>query len=89
MSAVSEIVTPLDLPYQVKAALCNYVPQLLDEDTYGANELAEDHPIRFTNQAAKFDYSDARHHGFTWRVPQPGKPSTNFWMPLNINPDQE
>ena len=28
MSAVSDIVTPYDLPYQAKAALCNYVPQL-------------------------------------------------------------
>jgi IS605 OrfB family transposase len=88
MGAVSDIVTPLDLPYQVKAALCNYVPQLVDEETYGANSLADDHPIRFTNQAATFDYSDEREHGFTWRVPQPGKPSTNFWMPLRINPVQ-
>jgi IS605 OrfB family transposase len=88
MGAVSDIVTPLNLPYQVKAALCNYVPQLVDDETYGANSLADEHPIRFTNQAATFDYSTEREHGFTWRVPQPGKPSTNFWMPLRINPAQ-
>ena len=37
MSAVSDIVTPYDLPYQAKAALCNYVPKL--RKTYNAQEL--------------------------------------------------
>ena len=89
MNAVSEHVTPLNLPYQAKAALCNYVPQLLDDDTYGAKDLQDDHPIRLTNQAAVFDHSTERDHAFTWRVPQPGHASTNFWIPLRINPEQE
>lgn len=86
MSATSGIVTPYDLPYQAKAALCNYVPQL--HDTYDAQELDDDHPIRLTNQAAEFDHSAARDHEFTWWVPQPGR-GTNFWIPLCINPEQE
>ncbi|SMP34229.1 hypothetical protein SAMN06265347_1251 [Halobellus salinus] len=31
---MSDIVTPYDLPYQAKAALCNYVPKL--RKTYNA-----------------------------------------------------
>jgi len=37
MSATSDVMTPYDLPYQAKAALCNYVLQL--HDTYNAQEL--------------------------------------------------
>jgi len=55
MSSVSDIVTPYDLPYQAKAALCNYVPKL--RKTYNAQDLDDEHPIRLTNQAAKFDHS--------------------------------
>jgi len=86
MSAVSDIVTPYDLPYQAKAALCNYVPKL--RKTYNAQELDDSHPIRLTNQAAKFDHSEERDYEFTWWVPRPGR-GTNFWIPLRINPEQE
>jgi len=86
MSAVSNIVTPYDLPYQAKAALCNYVPKL--RKTYNAKELDDSHPIRLTNQAAKFDHSEERDYEFTWWVPRPGR-GTNFWIPLRINPEQE
>jgi len=86
MSSVSDIVTPYDLPYQAKAALCNYVPKL--RKTYNAQELDDEHPIRFTNQAAKFDHSEERDYEFTWWVPRPGR-GTNFWIPLRINPEQE
>ena len=86
MSAVSDIVTPYDLPYQAKAALCNYVPQL--HNTYDAREIEDDHPVRLTNQAAAFDHSAERDYEFTWWVPRPGR-GTNFWIPLRINPEQE
>jgi len=86
MSSVSDIVTPYDLPYQAKAALCNYVPKL--RKTYNAQDLDDEHPIRLTNQAAKFDHSEERDYEFTWWVPRPGR-GTNFWMPLRINPEQE
>jgi IS605 OrfB family transposase len=86
MSAVSDIVTPYDLPYQAKAALCNHVPKL--HKTNGANELDKDQPIRLTNQAATFDRSEDRDYEYTWCVPRSGW-GTNFWIPLRINPDQE
>jgi len=86
MSAVNEVVTPYDLPYQAKDALKSYVPKL--RSTYNANELDDEHPLRLVNRAATFDYSDERDHGFVWQVPQPGR-GTNFWIPLRINPEQE
>jgi IS605 OrfB family transposase len=85
MNGVSEVVTPYDLPYQAKAALCSYVPKL--RKTYNARELDDEHPLRLTNQAAKFDHSPEREHEYTWWVPRPGR-GTNFWIPLRINPEQ-
>ena len=82
-SAVNDIVTPYDLPYQVKDALKNYVPSLDD-----AQELSDGHPTRMVNRAARFDYSEDRTHSYVWEVPQPGR-GTNFWIPLRINPEQE
>ena len=86
MSAVNDIVTPYDLPYQAKDALKSYVPKL--RKTYDAEELDDEHPIRLVNRAAKFDHSDEREHSFVWQVPEPGR-GTNFWIPLRINPEQE
>nr|WP_303659915.1 hypothetical protein [Haladaptatus halobius] len=86
MSAVSDIVTPYDLSYQAKAALCNYVPKL--RKTYNAKELDDGHPIRLTNQSAKFDHLEERDYEFMWWVPRPGR-GMNFWIPLRINPEQE
>lgn len=86
MSAVNDIVTPYDLPYQAKDALKSYVPKL--RDTYNTKELDDEHPLRLVNRAAEFDYSDEREHGFVWQVSQPGR-GTNFWIPLRINPEQE
>ncbi len=67
MSAVNDVVTPYDLPYQAKDALKSYVPKL--RSTYNAEELDDEHPLRFVNRAAKFDYSDEREHGFVWQAP--------------------
>jgi len=86
MSAVNDIVTPYDLPYQAKDALKSYVPKLYKTDN--AVELGDDHPLRLVNRAATFDYTDEREHSFVWQVPQPGR-GTNFWIPLRINPEQE
>ena len=86
MSAVNDIVTPYDLPYQAKDALKSYVPKL--RDTYNAEKLDDEHPLRLVNRAAKFDYSDEREYGFVWQVPMPGR-GTNFWIPLRINPEQK
>ena len=84
ITAVNDIVTPYDLPYQAKDALKRYVPQLLED---GTPDLDAPQPIRFTNRAATFDHSTARTHEFCWAVPQPGR-GTNFWIPLAINPAQ-
>ncbi|TYL37190.1 transposase [Natronococcus pandeyae] len=86
MSAVNDIITPYDLPYQAKDALKSYVPKL--RKTYDAREIDDEHPLRLVNRAARFDYSDEREHGFVWQVPMPGR-GTNFWIPIQINPEQE
>jgi putative transposase len=86
MGGVSNVVTPYDLPYQAKAALCSYVPKL--RKTYNAREIDDEHPLRLTNQAAKFDRDESRHYEICWNVPLPGY-GTNFWIPLRLNPEQE
>jgi IS605 OrfB family transposase len=85
MSAVNKIVKSYELPYQAKDGLKPFVPRLLNE--YEATELAEDHPVRLSNRAAKFDHDEERTHEFCWNVPQAGR-GTNFWNPLQINPEQ-
>ncbi|MDL0126394.1 transposase [Halobacterium salinarum] len=84
MTAVNDIVTPYDLPYQAKDALKRYVPQLLED---GTPDLDAAQPIRFTNRAATFDHSAERTHEICWAVPQPGR-GTDIWIPLAINPAQ-
>jgi len=56
MSAVNDIVTPYDLPYQAKDALKSYVPKL--RATYNADEFDDEHPLRLVNRAATFDYAE-------------------------------
>ena len=86
MSATNDVVTPYNLPYQAKDALKSYVPKL--HNTYDANELDDEHPLRFVNRAGKFDRDSEREYEICWNVPQPGR-GTNFWIPLRLNPDQE
>ena len=86
MSATNDVVTPYNLPYQAKDALKSYVPKL--HKTYNANELGDDHPLRFVNRAGKFDRDSSRAYEICWNVPQPGR-GTNFWIPLRLNPEQE
>lgn len=88
MSAVNEVVSGRDLNWHSKNALKKYVPNLLDEDTYDAKNLTDDHPIRYANTAAVFDYDEDRHHSYCWEVPLPGR-GTNVWIPLQINPEQD
>jgi len=47
---------------QRKTPFKQYVPNLLDEDTYDAKQLADTHPIRYANTAAIFDINEDRHH---------------------------
>ncbi len=87
-SAVNTRVSGEELNWHSKNALKQYVPQLLDDDTYDADTLADDHPIRYANTAAEFDRDPSRHHEICWKVPMPGY-GTDFWIPLQINPNQE
>lgn len=84
MTAVNDIVTPYDLPYQAKDALKRHVPQLLED---GTPDLNAAQPVQLTSRVATFDHSAERTHEFCWEVPQPGR-GTNFWIPLAINPAQ-
>ncbi len=84
-TAVNDIVTPYDLTSYAKDALKSYVPQL--RQTYDAGELADDHPVRFTNRGWCLDYDETREHAYCWRVPQAGH-GTSFWIPLRVNPEQ-
>jgi IS605 OrfB family transposase len=86
MSATNDVVTPYNLPYQAKDALKSYVPKL--HNTYNAQELDDEHPLRFVNRAGKFDRDSSREYEICWNVPQPGR-GTNFWIPLRLNPDQQ
>ena len=85
-SAVNDIVTDYDLTSYAKDALKQYVPQL--RETFDAEELADDHPVRFTNRGFRLDHSPDREYEFCWRVPQAGRGNA-FWIPLRINPAQE
>jgi putative transposase len=85
MTAVNDIVTPYDLPYQAKDALKRHLPQLLED---GTPDFDPSQPVRFTNRAATFDHSPERTHEFCWAVPQPGR-GTDVWIPLAINPAQQ
>ncbi len=84
-AAVNDVVTPYTLTSYAKDALKSYVPKL--RDTYGASELADDHPVRFTNRGFRLDHSADREAEFCWYVPQAGR-GNGFWMPLHINPEQ-
>jgi len=84
-TAVNDVVTPYNLTSYAKDALKSYVPQL--RQTYNAEEIEDDHPVRFTNRGWRLDYSEDREYGFCWRVPQAGRGNA-FWIPLRINPAQ-
>jgi IS605 OrfB family transposase len=84
-TAVNDVVTPYRLTSYAKDALKSYVPKL--RGTYGASELADDHPVRFTNRGFRIDHSADREAEFCWYVPQAGR-SNGFWIPLHINPEQ-
>ncbi len=84
-TAVNDVVTDYSLTSYAKDALKKYVPQL--RQTYNAEELNDDHPVRFTNRGWSLDHSEGRTHEFCWRVPQAGRGNA-FWIPLRINPTQ-
>ncbi len=53
----NDVVVEYDLSGYAKNALKQYVPNLLDDNTYGAKELRDgDHPVRFTNEGPDLDH---------------------------------
>lgn len=78
----NDIVVKYDLTGHAKNALKQLIPKLVSD----ADELQNDHtyPVRFTNEAARFDWDDTRAHPVCFRVPQTGR-GTDFWIPLQLH----
>ncbi len=85
-SETNDVVTAYDLSGYAKNALKKYVPQLTG-DSYDANTLAEDHPVRFTNEGPRFDHRPDNHH--EWCMKLPHHEDYHLWCPLAINPEHE
>ena len=81
-NAVNDIVTPYDLSSYAKDALKNYVPGLVDE----ADELADDHPVRFTERGFSLDHQPE--NAIEWYVKLPHHEDYHLWLPVRINPAQ-
>jgi putative transposase len=84
-SAVNDIVTPYDLTSYAKDALKNYVPQLCG-DSYDADELDDDHPVRFTERGFSLDHNPE--NAIEWYVKIPHHEDYHLWAPVRINPAQ-
>jgi len=81
-SAVNDIVTPYDLTSYAKDALKSYVPGLVDD----ANQLADDHPVRFTERGFSLDHNPENE--IEWCVKIPHHVDYHLWIPVRINPAQ-
>ena len=81
-NAVNDIVTPYDLSSYAKDALKNYVPGLVDD----ADELADDHPVRFTERGFSLDHQPG--NAIEWYVKLPHHEDYHLWFPVRINPAQ-
>lgn len=85
-SAANDVVVEYDLSGYAKNALKQYVPQLLDEDTYDADELHDEHPVRFTNEGVRLDHKPQ--NAVEWYVKVPHHDDYHLWVPAQPNPDQ-
>lgn len=85
-SAANDMVVEYDLSGYAKNALKQYVPQLLDEDTYDADELHDEHPVRFTNEGVELDHKPQ--NAVEWYVKIPHHDDYHLWVPAQPNPDQ-
>ena len=72
----------------LKAYLCPPPTQHKRRNFSNEKQLADDHPIRYANTAGVFNDDEDRHHDICWEVPLSGR-GTNFWTPLQLNPEQE
>lgn len=81
----NDIVVEYDLSGYAKNALKQYVPQLCG-DSYDANELHDDHPVKFTNEGLRLDHKPE--NTIEWYVKIPHHDDYHLWLPAQPNPDQ-
>nr|WP_243641446.1 transposase [Natrarchaeobius halalkaliphilus] len=83
-SAANDVVVKYDLSGYAKNALKKYVPQL--HNSYDADELHDDHPVRFTNEGLQLDHQPQ--NALEWYVKIPHHEDYNLWIPVRANPQQ-
>ena len=81
----NDVVIDYDLSGYAKNALKQFVPQLCG-DTYDANELHDDHPVKFTNEGPQLDHKPQ--NAIEWYVKIPHHVDYDLWLPAQPNPDQ-
>jgi putative transposase len=84
-SAANDVVVEYDLSGYAKNALKKYVPQLCG-GSYDADELHDEHPVRFTNEGVKLDHKPQ--NAVEWYVKVPHHDDYHLWVPAQSNPDQ-
>jgi IS605 OrfB family transposase len=83
-TATNDVVVEYDLSGYAKNALKQYVPQL--HTSYDADELHDDHPVRFTNEGLQLDHKPQ--NAIEWYVKIPHHQDYHLWIPARANPDQ-
>ena len=84
-SAANDVVVEYDLSGYAKNALKKYVPQLCG-NSYDADELHDDHPVRFTNEGLQVDHKPE--NAIKWYVRIPHHEDYDLWIPARANPEQ-
>ncbi|SEO53387.1 hypothetical protein SAMN05216388_10141, partial [Halorientalis persicus] len=84
-SAANEVVVEYELSGYAKNALKQYVPQLCG-GSYNADELHDDHPVKFTNEGVQLDHQPQNH--YEWYVKIPHHDDYHLWIPTAANPEQ-
>jgi len=84
-AAANDVVVEYDLSGYAKNALKKYVPQLCG-NSYDADELHDDHPVRFTNEGLRLDHQPQ--NATEWYVKIPHHEDYHLWMPAQANPEQ-
>ncbi|WIV68848.1 RNA-guided endonuclease InsQ/TnpB family protein [Natrialbaceae archaeon AArc-T1-2] len=84
-SAANDVVVEYDLSGYAKNALKKYVPQLCG-NSYDADELHDDHPVRFTNEGLQLDHQPQ--NAIEWYVKVPHHEDYHLWIPARANPEQ-
>jgi len=84
-SKANDVVVQYNLSGYAKNALKKYVPQLCG-DSYDADELSDDHPVKFTDEG--FDIDHKPQNSYEWYLKVPHHDDYNLWLPAGINPEQ-